>query len=164
LEIAHHRAELYVTIKGFMKSTWHHHLQNSIALVLITLFTYAATDKLLHLRGFMRVLKASPLLNHFVTWLPWLIIAAEYLVVTCLLITPLRLAGLLGAFALMLLFTGYIGYMLATASSLPCSCGGILKQLSWKTHFGINLLLTMLAAYALRIQIKNSRPQPNAPA
>jgi hypothetical protein len=52
----------------------------------------------------------------------------------------------------MLLFTGYIFIMLKYSSYLPCSCGGVLSNMSWKQHFVFNLAFSALALAGILIQ------------
>jgi len=53
------------------------------------------------------------------------------------------------AFVLMTVFTLYIAYMLLFTPKLPCSCGGVLQQMTWKQHLLFNIGFTLLAAYAI---------------
>lgn len=130
--------------------------------IFILLFTYTALSKILHMKAFTGALKASPLLAPYTQWLAWTIILAELITVLFLIIIPLRLLGLYTSFALMFVFTSYIAYMLLTSSSLPCSCGGILKQLSWQSHLILNGLLTLLAVVALIGEINNLKKKKPA--
>ena len=125
----------------------------------IFLFTYTSLTKLMNIAGFIAALKRSPLLAEGAVIIAWTIILAELVVVLLLLYPPLRIVGFSTSFILMLLFTVYIGYMIASASSLPCSCGGILQELSWKDHFLLNIALTILAALGLYLQRKKRDPK-----
>jgi putative oxidoreductase len=51
----------------------------------------------------------------------------------------------------MLLFTFYILYMLLFEKHLPCSCGGVLKEMTWKQHLVFNLFFTAIAFTGLKI-------------
>ncbi|TMI89600.1 MAG: hypothetical protein E6H08_16230 [Bacteroidetes bacterium] len=125
-----------------------------ISVLFIFLFTYTSLTKLMNTAGFIAALKRSPMLANSAAIIAWTIILAELIVVLLLLYSPLRAIGFITSFILMLSFTVYIGYMIATASSLPCSCGGILQELSWKNHFLLNIGLTILAALGLYLQRK----------
>jgi hypothetical protein len=62
----------------------------------------------------------------------------------------------------MCIFTVYIGCMLLFAPDLPCSCGGIIRQLSWKQHLLLNLFLLVLAGIAVRVHrspVFNQQPK-----
>ena len=118
---------------------------NSIAAIFIFLFTYTAFNKLLRIDLFRHVINQSFLHADWAGFIAWAVVLSEWLAVLLLIYPPARMAGLWLSAALMLTFTIYIGIMLATSSHLPCSCGGILKQLSWKNHFWLNIILTALA-------------------
>ncbi|HEU5168008.1 MAG TPA: MauE/DoxX family redox-associated membrane protein [Chitinophagaceae bacterium] len=121
-----------------------------IALLFIFLFTYTSVSKLLRLDNFIATLRRSPLLDHWAGAIAWFIVLAEWIIVLLLVYAPLRLWGITASLIIMLLFTFYIGYMIVAASSLPCSCGGILQELSWKDHFLLNIFLSILAALGIR--------------
>jgi hypothetical protein len=49
----------------------------------------------------------------------------------------------------MFLFTIYVGLMISFAPHLPCSCGGVIKQMSWKQHLTFNTFFTALALFGI---------------
>lgn len=54
--------------------------------------------------------------------------------------------GLYAAATLMTLFTFYVVIMLAgDKTKLPCSCGGVIKAMSWKQHLYFNIFFMLLA-------------------
>lgn len=119
-------------------------ISEAIAAVFILLFVYTAINKIVDTGKFYHTLYKSPLLENWASTLVWFIPFSE-LVIAALLFIPLtRRGGLIAASGLMLAFTIYIGYMLLLADKLPCSCGGILSQLSWGQHFVFNIILLLL--------------------
>ncbi|MEZ7926105.1 MAG: hypothetical protein QMB68_00660 [Cloacibacterium sp.] len=100
----------------------------------------------------------SPLLSAFAGFLPYVLIISEFIIAELLCYRITQNAGLLASFILMLFFTGYIAHMLLTSENLPCSCGGILEKMSWTQHLYFNIGCAVLAAIALGINIRNSRP------
>jgi hypothetical protein len=84
----------------------------------------------------------------------WLVPLAELAIVVLLFFISTRSLGLKASFTLMILFTFYIGYMLIFTPHLPCSCGGVLRQLSWKNHLIFNLGLTLLAGWGVWLMNK----------
>jgi len=126
-----------------------HYYCEGVSSLLILLFVYTAVSKLLELDVFRYVLSQSPLISRYASPLAAGLPVAELLVAGLLLLPRTRRAGLWGALGLMVLFTLYIGYMLLTASHLPCSCGGVLQDLSWQGHFFFNLVFTGLALSGL---------------
>jgi hypothetical protein len=120
-----------------------------VAALFILLFVYTALSKLVELDRFRAVLSSSPLLGSYAVLLSAAVPFLELLTSALLFFPRTRKTGLWISFILMLLFTGYIGYMLAFASHLPCSCGGVIQSLSWKQHLLFNTFMTMLAAVAV---------------
>jgi putative oxidoreductase len=125
-----------------------------IAILFIFLFTYTSVSKLLHIKTFIVTLRKSPLLDSWAGTIAWFIPSAEWIIVLLLLYPPLRLWGLIASLMIMILFTIYIGYMIASTPMLPCSCGGILQQLSWKNHFLLNIFLAILAGLGIYFEKK----------
>lgn len=113
-----------------------------ISSLLIFLFIYAALSKILDLDTFRYQLSQSPFISNISGFVTWAIPVGEILIAVSLIYKRTRLAGLYLSFFLMLLFTGYIYIMLRYSSYLPCSCGGVLSDMSWKQHFIFNLGFT----------------------
>ena len=122
-----------------------------IAALLILLFVYAAFSKLINHQGFVHALQNSPLLQSFSKTLSWLVPGIEILVSVLLLSPSLKKTGLLWSALLLSGFTGYIAYMLLFIPNLPCSCGGILNNMTWKQHLVFNSCCTLLAFLGWRI-------------
>jgi hypothetical protein len=86
----------------------------------------------------------SPLLVPFVSWVIWLVPAAEIVIVGLLIFKRLQLLGLYASFTLMCLFTGYIIVILNYSEYIPCSCGGILQNMNWQQHLVFNIIFTVI--------------------
>lgn len=110
----------------------------AVSALLIFLFTYTAVSKLLDLDGFRSVLAQSPLIGPGAGALAILLPFAELGVCLLLLFPTTRFAGLYTSFVLLVLMTGYLGFMVLYAPHLPCSCGGVISSLSWKEHIVFN--------------------------
>jgi hypothetical protein len=128
-----------------------------ISALLVFLFIYAALSKLLDFDKFRYQISQSPFITRISPVVVWAIPMSELLISVALLVRRTRAAGLYAAFFLMLLFTGYIFIMLRYSPYLPCSCGGVLSGMSWKQHFGFNLVFTGLSLAGIVIQNTNSR-------
>lgn len=120
-----------------------------ICLLFVLLFVYAASSKLLDFQHFRIELGQSPLLSAFAQWISILVPSIEFLICLLLIIPKCRLAGLLSAFALMVMFTAYIFIILNYTSFIPCSCGGVLEKLDWKSHMIFNLVFVCLGILAI---------------
>jgi putative oxidoreductase len=105
--------------------------------LLILLFVYAATAKLLDFNHFKSEMAGQPFPPAAAKALTYLLPAAE--LVAAGLLTAGRKAGDRLALALMAAFSGYTGLVLAGYfSRVPCACGGILNGLGWGAHFAFN--------------------------
>ena len=125
-----------------------------ISCLLLFLFVYAALSKLLDYDKFKYQLSQSPFITH-ISWLViWAIPLGEIAISILLVIKRTRVTGLYLSYFLMLLFTGYIFIMLRYSSYLPCSCGGVLSNMSWNQHFVFNLAFTGLSAAGIIIHGK----------
>jgi hypothetical protein len=128
-----------------------------ISAVFILLFTYTAISKLGNLRSFRIVLTRSPLIGDKAVIMAWIVPLTELVVAGLLFFVSTRGLGLKASFLLMVLFTLYIGYMLVFTPHLPCSCGGVIRQLSWKEHLVFNIALTGLVAWGIALVKKRNR-------
>jgi putative oxidoreductase len=128
-----------------------------IVALLILLFVYTATSKFLEFSSFRYVLSRSPLIGQSAPVVAWALPITEYAISLLLFFHSTRRIGLWASFALMLVFTGYIGYMLAFSPHLPCSCGGVIKEMSWKQHLVFNIFYTLLALAGIWLHRKSLR-------
>ena len=134
-----------------------HIMSSAIAALLIVLFVYTAINKLSDHHRFETVLGNSPLLKNVNVIVSWLVPAIELCIAGMLIHPPWRQKGLLSSLLLMCLFTGYIGYMIAFTPKLPCSCGGVLRKLSWKEHLVFNIIITLLALLGYAAEKRTKR-------
>lgn len=125
----------------------------SIVFLLILLWAYTAISKLTNFSEFEREL-ANQTFNHITAQiLLWTIPSVELITAFLLLFTKTRFTGLLLSFILMFLFTGYIALVLAGYyDHVPCSCGGVLKQLGWQAHFWFNLFFLSISALGIILE------------
>jgi hypothetical protein len=121
-----------------------------ICYTLFVLFVYASSTKLMAYSYFLDDLRRSPVLLPYAVSLSIVIPSLELLIAALLLSDKTRKSGLIGSFLMMLLFTGYVLYVLTSTTERPCSCGGIIRELTWPQHLVFNivfLLLTVLGMY-----------------
>ncbi|MEP7372290.1 MAG: MauE/DoxX family redox-associated membrane protein [Chitinophagaceae bacterium] len=123
-----------------------------LSLWFVILFLYTGIAKLLEFDVFQEQLADSPVLQPVAPVVAWGLPLIEFIVSILLFFPKYRLKGLYASFSLMALFTVYIIILLNTSAELPCSCGGIIEQLSWQGHLIFNSILTLLAFLAIRIQ------------
>lgn len=113
-------------------------------MLFVLLFVYAATSKVLDFQHFRIELGQSPLLSAFADWFSILVPSVEYIICLLLIIPRFKLIGLFSAYGLMVMFTVYIFIILNYTSFVPCSCGGVLEKLDWKSHMIFNLVFVFL--------------------
>jgi hypothetical protein len=116
-----------------------------IAHLFIILFLYTGIAKLMEFDVFQEQLYDSPIVGFAADLVAWGLPIIEFIVTIGLFIPKYRLRGLYAAFILMILFTTYVGILLSIDTELPCSCGGIMKDLSWQAHLVVNSALIGLA-------------------
>lgn len=143
-----------------MKQIHYQRIIEIIAAIFILLFTYAAISKLFDYNAFKNTLYFSPLLSSYAAVLAWGLPVVELIISGLLFIPHKRETGLYASFALMLILTIYLAYMVLYSPHLPCSCGGVLQQMTWPQHLWFNIGFTILAAAGIRMhcKFKNSIP------
>jgi hypothetical protein len=136
-----------------------------IGLLYILLFVYAAVSKILDFENFQVQLGQSPLLSAFAGWVAFGVPFVELFIVLLLAVPKWRSIGLYAAFSLMVLFSTYIVVILNFSSFVPCSCGGVLENMSWKQHLVFNVIFVILALIGIysrtAFHIKPSSPKKN---
>lgn len=129
-----------------------------VSFLLILLFSYAAVSKLLQYTTFTFQLRQSPFLSDYADIIVWLLPFSELLAVLLLLLKPTKILGMYFSFGLMFAFTIYIYAVLHFSPFVPCTCGGLLSQMSWEQHFIFNIVFTLLALTGI-FTVKKT-PQP----
>lgn len=117
--------------------------------LLIALFTYAATVKLFDHAEFAAQMEQIAFLKNFARLLSISLPLIELVTALCLIFDRTLMIGLVLAALLMTEFTIYVGVMLAFSSNLPCSCGGVIAQMTWKEHLVFNIFFMLLSWNAL---------------
>jgi uncharacterized membrane protein YphA (DoxX/SURF4 family) len=130
-----------------------------ITALLVLLFMYAAVSKLIDYSIFKKQLEKSPLLSQIAPLLAIVIPAAELFISVLLLQNKTRLKGLYASFCLMMAFTIYLIGMLNFSKVIPCSCGGIIRALSWKEHVIFNLAFIFLSVAGIIRERKSEQNQ-----
>ena len=122
-----------------------------IAILFIILFLYTGISKLMEYEVAIEQIALTPLLAPIAGAVAIILPICEILVSIILFIPQSRKYGLWASLALMIAFTGYIIYILSYNDQLPCTCGGVLQQLSWPQHLALNAILTALAVIGISL-------------
>jgi len=131
-----------------------------ISSLLILLFLYTGLSKLLDYTHFKSVLYKSPLIAGNAAVVALALPITEIMVALLLFVPRTRLWGFYGATVLMTVFTLYLAYMILFTPHLPCSCGGVLKQMTWKQHLVFNIFFLLLSLTATLLERKRTRLKP----
>lgn len=129
-----------------------------IAVLILALFLYTGLSKLWGFAVFRAQLADSPwhLLAVLSPVVAWTLPLGELLLV-CLLIWPsTRKAGFILSALLFGMFILYLALLLHSGKALPCSCGGIVSTMSWKTHVYFNLLFLLLSLTGIYLEQKKA--------
>lgn len=134
-----------------------------ISSLLIILFAYTATSKLLEYNKFIFQMSLAPVayIKLMAPVLGAAVIAAEVAIIAALLHSRFRLLGLYASLFLLLSFEIYISAMLLSGSELPCSCGGFISALGWKPHLLFNGAFIILSIVAIINYEKHKAYQDN---
>ena len=120
-------------------------LTEIIAALFILLFLYTALSKLSDMNRMELTIAKSPVIADKAKLVAWSVPIVEIIVSALLFIPRFRYYGLIASFTLMLLFTIYVGGILAFAERLPCACGGVISEMSWSGHLIFNIAFSLIA-------------------
>ena len=129
-----------------------------IGYAILLLFVYAALSKLFAYQVYLKDLERSPELSRFARPISIAIPGTELLSAALIIIPKWRKAGFWLATILMISFTLYVGYVLQFSDELPCTCGDIIRNLTWPQHMVFNIFFTLLAILGLRLSSKLHPP------
>lgn len=128
-----------------------------ISSLLILLFLYASVSKWLAFKLFIGEMNNQPFPNSLTPLLVWSIPIIEVLIAVALMFEKTRLPALYASLALMLAFTIYtVAILLHAFKYIPCSCGGVIRKLTWPQHLFFNLFFVGISL--LGIMLKKREP------
>ena len=153
----HRNSEAAVSLSDLpcMKQQFKNWFPTCVAALFVLVYLYTAIDKVQYNDAFAAAMNRSPLLQPFISILAWLIPLIELIIVLLLFLPATRRIGLLSGTVLMLLFTIYVGVMLARGGHLPCSCGGVISAMSWPAHLIFNSVLFTMGLTATLLDRKD---------
>lgn len=127
-------------------------IPTAIAYFFILLFLYTALAKTMAFSVTLFDMRRNPLLSEYPLFWAVAVPVVEIIICGLLLFPQKRRVGLWATLALMISFTGYVSVLLASNYDLPCTCGGIFRELSWRQHLWVNIGLVVLAALGLLLE------------
>lgn len=129
----------------------------SISALLIMLFLYASISKFLDFQRFIGEMNNQPLPNSWTPFLVWTIPSLEIAISAALIFERTRMVGFIASLALMTLFTIYTAVILLHFFEyVPCSCGGVIRKLTWPQHLVFNLFFVALSVIGIILQRRSS--------
>jgi hypothetical protein len=156
-------AKMNLTLKYQHKNNRLIFIADMISALLLLLFLYTSLSKLADHETFKNVLSASPLLKPVAGMVAWLLPVTELGIVVLLFVPFLRIKGFYASFILISLFTLYLIYMIIFTPHLPCSCGGVIKLLTWPQHILFNLFFILLSLTGILLHKRNKKMRSNCP-
>jgi putative oxidoreductase len=131
-------------------------IMETILLLLFILFVYTAGSKLINYKTTVFQMNAQPFDNKYTPFLVLGVPIAEFIVAGMLIFKRTLLKGLWASLFLLTLFTGYIILIkLNYYGTIPCSCGGVLKDLTWTKHLFFNLFFMAISIAGILIEKRN---------
>jgi hypothetical protein len=129
-----------------------------ISSLLILLFLYASVSRWLDFRLFIGEINNQPLPNWMTPYLVWSIPFIEVFIALALIFEKSRLPALYASVVLMLVFTIYsVAILLHAFKYIPCSCGGVIRKLTWPQHLVFNLFFVGISLAG--IILKKQEPE-----
>lgn len=125
-------------------------LRDIITASIVFLMLYTALSKLIAFDKFFHQLQRNPVTGIAPLFFAVAIPLIEIIIAIMLCLKPVRKYALFGFIVLMSVFTVYISGMLMFADKLPCSCGGVISAMSWKTHLLFNCFFIVAALVAFK--------------
>ena len=126
-------------------------LQHTCAACIAVMLCYAALIKLTNYQTSKEQMLNQVFPEAIALQLTWLVPVTELVIAIALVVKSTMLKALYAALVLMILFTLYISLtMTGIFGRIPCSCGGILKQMSYTTHLLFNLCFIILAIIGIK--------------
>jgi len=128
-----------------------------ISSLLILLFLYASVSKWLAFKVFIGEMNNQPFPNWMTPFLVWSIPFIEVIIAIGLIFERTRIPALYASLVLMSAFTIYtIVILLHAFKYIPCSCGGVIRKLTWPQHLFFNLFFVGISL--LGIVLKKREP------
>lgn len=124
-----------------------------ITAIIAVLFFYASFSKLIDYDKSNGQMHNQVFPSFIASILTWLIPAVEIVLMFGLLFPTTRIKALRASLILLIIFTLYITIvMTGVFGRIPCSCGGILENISYGTHLIFNLFFIAIAILGLLIE------------
>jgi putative oxidoreductase len=128
-----------------------------ISSLLILLFLYASVSKWLAWRTFIGDMNNQPFPNWMTPFLVWTIPTVEVLIAVALIFEKTRVKAFYASLFLMSAFTIYtVAILFHAFRYIPCSCGGVIRKLTWPQHLFFNLFFVGISILGIILKKRES--------
>jgi hypothetical protein len=135
-------------------------LVETFSFLLILLFVYTASSKLIDFHKFVGQLGRHPFIGRLPLPVAIGVITSELLVALLLVFPTTKRIGFGGSAGLLSVFTLYLTVMLSTHRHLPCACGGVIRFMTWKQHVFFNLFFLIISLLGIAFTINRGSRKP----
>lgn len=141
-----------------MRKKW---VTTVVSACIIAILLYTGRDKLMNFPLTKLQMSESPwsLISKNNYFFAWAVPLVELVVCIMLIWLPFRKWGFIISLCLFASFSIYILTLMAFAQHLPCSCGGIISELSWSQHLVVNLVFGVLSYWGFSNELHYEKRQ-----
>ena len=141
-----------------MSTNWKRITAHLTIALLTAMWSYAVLSKLIDCETAKRAMHNQIFAPGLSDVLTWLIPLIELFISGLLLFKPTQRLGLKLSAGLLTLFIFYIAIVMNAAfGRVPCSCGGIISELSYGEHLVFNVVFLLLALASLWLTHRSER-------
>lgn len=115
-------------------------IAETIIFLLILIWAYTFASKIFDFDTFNRQIKGAYLLSAGGSVLPYILQAIHLWIVILLINKNWRRLGLLTSLSVLIVYTGYLIYILKFAPSIPCSCIAVFRGMNWNDQLYFNFI------------------------
>lgn len=116
------------------------------AFMLMLLFLFASVSKWIDFKKFVGDINNQPFPNWITPYLTYSLPPLEVLITLALMFERTRTAGFYASLILMTAFTAYSAAVLLNLFDyVPCSCGGVIRNLTWSQNLILNLFFVAIS-------------------
>lgn len=139
--------------------TCKNYIYQFIRFAFIVLMIYAAISKLMEFTQFYNDLLNSPVFGnkHLARFVSAFVPIVELGIAGLLISATYKELAMYLASGLMLIFSIYIIWIMEFSLDTPCSCGGIINNLTWQEHLLFNSGFLLLGVLGIYLQAKTQR-------
>jgi hypothetical protein len=110
---------------------------------------YAAISKWLDYDAFLEQLKSIPYIGPYKRIVSIFLPISELIIAFLLSLPITKKLGFYMSLVALFLFTVYI-VLILMGDKIPCSCGGVISTLGWRSHIIFNLFFILLSCLGIK--------------